>query len=209
MQAKRKTVESQSTGRRTFLIALVAFTCGAGATWLLMANRGGSASNTDSSHSQAASAVPASDSPPDFSHLPRPDAATQSANWHYDRQDWPKAIEQYQQAIALGRDNADVRTDLGNCYRFSGQPQKALEQYGIAQRQNPQHEQSLFNTAGLYSEVLRDTAKATATWRDYLRRFPNAAGAVHARQFIAEAEQRGGAQTDLLKKLISEDVPKP
>jgi hypothetical protein len=32
---------------------------------------------------------------------------------------------------------------------------------------------------------------------------------VHARQFIAEAEQRGGAQTDLLKKLITEDVPKP
>ena len=84
---------------------------------------------------------------------------------------------------------------------------KALEQYQIAQRQNPRHENSLFNTAGLYGEVLRDPAKAAETWREYLRRFPDAAGAARARQFLAESEQHVMDQTDAIKRLISEDAP--
>ena len=60
------------------------------------------------------------------------------------------------EAIAQGADTPDVRTDLGNCFRFLGQPQKALEQYAIAQKQNPQHENSLFNQISLYGDLLHD-----------------------------------------------------
>jgi tetratricopeptide (TPR) repeat protein len=55
-------------------------------------------------------------------------------NWNYDRRNWPHPIEHYEKAIALDMDNADVRTDLGSCYLLIRQPQKALEQYAIAQR---------------------------------------------------------------------------
>ena len=91
----------------------------------------------------------------------------------YDHQQWADAIREYQDAIAKGRDNADVRTDLGNAFRFSGQPEKALEQYTIAQRQNPQHENSLFNQIGLFMEVMHDPIRAIPVCEEFIRRFPN------------------------------------
>ena len=132
--------------------------------------------------------------PPDVSHLAPADAATTLANWNYDRQNWSHAIDHYQQAIALGRDNPDVRTDLGNCFRFLGQPQKALEQYETAQRQNPQHENSLFNQIGLFVEVLHDNERAKAAARAFITRFPQSPREASAKKLIGALE--GGTDNE-------------
>lgn len=116
--------------------------------------------------------------------------ALSQGNALYDARNWSRAALQYEQAIAGGLDNADVRTDLGNCYRFLDQPQKALAQYQRAQKENPQHEQSLFNQGGLYAFSLKDNAKAIAKWREYLERFPQGATVAEARQLIAQAQSR-------------------
>jgi tetratricopeptide (TPR) repeat protein len=109
-------------------------------------------------------------------------------NWYYDHERWTVAIAQYQKAIAGGLDSPDVRTDLGNCYRFAEQPQKALEQYRLAQKQNPQHEQSLFNQGGVYASELKQSDKAIAAWRKYLQVFPNGQSVAEARQLIAQMQ---------------------
>ncbi len=114
--------------------------------------------------------------------------ALSQGNTLYDARNWSRAALQYEQAIAGGLDNADVRTDLGNCYRFLDQAQKALAQYQRAQKENPQHEQSLFNQGGLYAFSLKDNAKAIAKWREYLERFPQGATVAEARQLIAQAQ---------------------
>jgi hypothetical protein len=49
---------------------------------------------------------------------------------------------------------------------------RALEQYQIAQTENPMHENSLFNQAGLYAEVLQDDQRALEIAREFLKRFP-------------------------------------
>ena len=100
--------------------------------------------------------------PPDVSQLPPADAARTLGNWNYDRQNWPHAIEHYEKAIARGADNPDVRTDLGNCFRFLGQPEKALEQYQIAQKENPLHENSL-SIRSAFSPTCCTTTNAPAT----------------------------------------------
>ena len=110
--------------------------------------------------------------PPDVSQLAPAEAARTLANWNYDRQEWTHAIEHYQEAIARGADNPDVRTDLGNCFRFLGQPEKALEQYEIAQKENPLHENSLFNQISLFADLLHDNDRAQAVARDFITRFP-------------------------------------
>lgn len=115
-------------------------------------------------------------------------AALTKGNWYYDHERWPLAIGNYRQAIAGGFDNADVRTDLGNCYRFSGAPQKALEEYRRAQKQNPQHEQSLFNQGGLYASSLNDLPGAINAWRAYLKKFPQGQSVSAARQLIVQAK---------------------
>lgn len=133
--------------------------------------------------------------------------ALSKGNTFYDGRNWSQAALQYEQAIAGGLDNADVRTDLGNAYRFLDQPQKALEQYQRAQKKNPQHEQSLFNQGGLYAFSLKDNARAIAKWREYLQRFPQGATVAEARQLIMQAQNGQLSQTDTSASASA--TPKP
>lgn len=116
-----------------------------------------------------------------LAHLPPPELTAGQApaqaertlgNFYYDHQNWPAAIRSYQAAIQQGSDDADIRTDLGNAYRFSQGPDDALVQYQLAQKMNSAHEFSLFNQGGLYLEDLHQPQKAITAWREYLRRFP-------------------------------------
>ena len=175
---------------------LGAFALGVGLTWLVM--RGDSASSTPviesflpQASSQAAglgSPAPlVTAGPPDVSLLPPAEAAQTLGNWNYDKQDWAHASEHYERSIALGMDNPDVRTDLGNCFRFLGQPQKALAEYQAAQKQNPQHENSLFNQISLYNDLLHDHAQAVTTAQEFIVRFPQSPQAATARQLSEKA----------------------
>lgn len=148
---------------------LLSAAVGAGITWLVMSQRPVTPERPVMQLKQNSVTAPA----PDVSGLSAADAAVARGNVAYDHQQWADAIREYQDAIAKGRDNADVRTDLGNAFRFSGQPDKALEQYAVAQRQNPQHENSLFNQIGLFMEVMHDPNRAIPVCEEFLRRFPN------------------------------------
>ena len=121
--------------------------------------------------------------------LTPPQSALMSGNWYFDHQNWPRAIESYQKAITGGIDNPNVRTDLGSSYRFMKQPKQAMEQYQIAQKQDPNHENSLFNQGGLYAFSLGQTAKGIEVWKTYLKKFPNGESAAAARQLLQQAEQ--------------------
>jgi len=130
-------------------------------------------------------------------HLPPPEltagqppaqAERTLGNFYYDHQNWPAAIRSYQAALKQGSDDADIRTDLGNAYRFSQRPDDALVQYQLAQKMNPAHEFSLFNQGGLFLEDLHQPQKAVTAWREYLRRFPTGQNVASAQQWLAQAE---------------------
>lgn len=176
----------------TPLLILAAFALGAGGMWVIMRTSAPGQSKRPALRSFAS--PPAAAEPPEVSQLSPADAARTLADWNYDRHNWPHAIEHYQEAIARGADNPDVRTDLGNCFRFTGQPEKALEQYEIAQTQNPQHENSLFNQAGLCAEVLHDNQRALSIAREFITRFPQSSQAESARQLISQLQKGTGNQ---------------
>lgn len=119
--------------------------------------------------------------------MPPAQAERTLGNFYYDHQNWTETVRRYESAIKQGSDDADIRTDLGNAYRFSGRPQDALAQYELAQRMNPQHEFSLFNQGGLFLQEFKNPAKAIEVWNAYLARFPNGVNAGVARQLIAQA----------------------
>lgn len=188
-RSKRTKPSPSLSGTHVPLLLLAAFLLGAGGTWLIM--RSPSSDSVSQAKAPMKNFLPsAATESPDVSRLTPPDAAKTLADWNYDRHNWAHAIEHYQQAIAAGADNPDVRTDLGNCFRFLGQAQKALEQYQLAQTQNPTHENSLFNQAGLYAEVLHDDQRALAAAREFLKRFPQSDRATDARELISKLEQR-------------------
>ena len=152
------------------LTVIVSAAMGAGLTWMFTSQRSSSPSRPTFSPSPPPTA--ASDSAPDVSGMPAGQAALVQANFAYDHQRWSDAIRNYQEAIGSGIDNADVHTDLGNAFRFSGRPEEALNQYTIAQRINPQHENSLFNQISLFIETLNQPARAVPICEEFIRRFP-------------------------------------
>jgi tetratricopeptide (TPR) repeat protein len=158
---------SQSLGSY-FLPMLLSAAVGSGVTWVIMSQRAPSAQRPPAFTSTENRPPSAGDT----SVASTADAAVIRGNLAYDHHQWADAIREYQDAIAKGRDNPDVRTDLGNAYRFSEQPEKALEQYAIAQRQNPQHENSLFNQIGLFMEVMHNPIRAIPVCEEFIKRFP-------------------------------------
>ena len=114
------------------------------------------------------------------------EAALTLGNWHYDHEQWNEATQNYRAAIAGGVDNPNIRTDLGNALRFSDHPTEALQQYQRAQKQDPTHEQSMFNQGALYAVSLKNPRKGIELWQAYLKRFPNGASAKQARELIAK-----------------------
>ena len=117
--------------------------------------------------------------------------ALNMGNWSYDAQNWPGAIAYYNEAIRRGIDNADIHTDLGNSYRFNGDNQISLEQYQIAQKENPKHENSLFNQGMVYV-VLGKPESALKVWHDYMDKFPHGQHLADARELIAEVKAHAG-----------------
>ena len=168
------------------LTVIVSAAMGAGITWMFTSQRPSPATRPTIS---ATSPAPMTDAIPDVSGMPAGQAALVQGNFAYDHQRWPEAIRLYQQAIGSGIDNADVHTDLGNALRFSGQPEEALNQYTVAQRINPQHENSLFNQISLFIETLNQPARAIPVCEEFMRRFPN------SDKLPAVREQLGRAKT--------------
>ena len=55
----------------------------------------------------------------------------QLANLYFDAERYDDAITWYTEALKLAPNDVNVRTDLGVCYYYLNQPDKALEQFEI------------------------------------------------------------------------------
>jgi tetratricopeptide (TPR) repeat protein len=187
--SKQAPAPSPVTSSRWFVFgvtALLGAIFGAGAAIMIVKPR-----------ATAPAALPAATNPDPAAHRPAPEltagqtpvqADRTLGNFYYDHGNWALAMRHYESAIRQGSDDADIRTDLGNVYRFAGRPDDALLQYTLAQRMNPNHEFSLFNQGGLYLEDLKQPAKAVEVWQEYLVRFPNGRSVAAARQLLAQVQ---------------------
>jgi len=202
----RNTVAAPPQASRASIVvlALLAGAVGASVTWSLLPARPTASSSTPPP------AATQADTPPNVANLPPAQAALLLGHWHYDHQRWPTAAEKYETALRLGIDNPDIRTDLGNCFRFLGQPEKAREQYETSRIHNPQHEKSLYNLATLYVQVFHDNAKARELLNEYLRHFPASEGAPRARQFLSEiTNSKLSPDADRLLRALATDPNLP
>jgi tetratricopeptide repeat protein len=209
---KREPGEKRSTFQilQLVFLGIIAFSTGGILVWLVLSNTAAPDSEAKFNPRNAGTGAPMDDQTsiipstgtstipehqfePDVSRLPPQMAAVTLGNWSFDHKVWSKAIEQYEKAISLGLDNPDIRTDLGSAYRFSGKINEALNQYEQAHRQNPQHENSLFNLASLYLQNLNQPAKATELLEDFKARFPQSGAMPRVNELIEQAKNQQGS----------------
>jgi Flp pilus assembly protein TadD len=97
------------------------------------------------------------------------DALVQLGAMYMDAAKFQQAAEYLQRAIAV-RDDANVRMDLGICYKQTAQPDKALAEFQRAATMAPDQWQPLFNEAIVLVELHRmDEARAVATKLQQMR----------------------------------------
>src|SRR5262249_12784488 len=70
---------------------------------------------------------------------------TQLANLYFDAERYDEAIKWYEQAIALSPQDPNLSTDLGVCYYYTNQPDKALTQFDHSLKIDPKHTKTLLN----------------------------------------------------------------
>ena len=205
IEAKKETNSPKGSGLLVAIVAAIALGLGVAGTMLWLGSR------------PQPSAVPVSSVPPvgveksadvglnmpglrmepkEQDHLP-PAKLTEGmsarqtaltlANWYYDHHNHPMAVKNFRRAIDLGVTHPNVRTDLGNALRLNGQPEEALKQYQLAQKEDPTNEPSLFNQGALYAASMNKPEKAIEVWRLYLKRFPKGQSAEAARSLIKKA----------------------
>jgi Flp pilus assembly protein TadD len=97
------------------------------------------------------------------------DALVQLGDMYMDAAKFPQAIDYLERAVAV-RDDANVRTDLGICYKQSGQPGSALAEFERAASLAPDQWQPLFNEAIVLIDLHRvDDARVVAAKLQQMR----------------------------------------
>jgi len=82
------------------------------------------------------------------------EALTQLGTMYMDAGKFPQAIEYFERTLSV-RDDAQVRTDLGICYRNNGDSEKSLVQFRRVVQTHPEQWQALFNEVIILGETRR------------------------------------------------------
>ena len=100
-------------------------------------------------------------------------AAVELANTYFDAERYDDAITWYEQGLSLDANNPDARTDLGICYYYTGQADKALAQFDMSLKINPRHTKTMLNQGIVLAFGKQDLAGAEAAWKQLIAIAPD------------------------------------
>jgi len=123
-----------------------------------------------------------------------PDLLARIGNYYYDAQQFPIAINYYQQSLKLQPSNADVRTDMGTAYWYAGDADTAIAEFKKSLSYQPNKPNTLFNLGVVEWQGKMDVDGAVATWQKLLDTNPNYEGKDKVLALIAQAKKHSGVQ---------------
>jgi tetratricopeptide (TPR) repeat protein len=95
------------------------------------------------------------------------------ANLYFDAEKYDDAIKWYTDAWKLNPNDVNVSTDLGVCYYYTNQPDKALEQFDKSLKLDPKHAKTLLNLGIVKAFGKQDLQGATEAWQQVLKIAPD------------------------------------
>jgi tetratricopeptide (TPR) repeat protein len=97
----------------------------------------------------------------------------QLGNLYFDAERYDDAIKWYSEAQALLPNDVNVSTDLGVCYYYTNQADKALTQFDRSLKIDPNHAKTLLNVGIVRAFGKQDLAGATEVWQKLIKLAPD------------------------------------
>jgi tetratricopeptide (TPR) repeat protein len=96
----------------------------------------------------------------------------QLGNLYFDAERYPEAIQWYGEAVKLAPDDVNISTDLGVCYYYTNQPDKALAQFEHSLKIDPNHAKTLLNVGIVRAFGKQDLEGAVQAWQQVMKLSP-------------------------------------
>ena len=123
-------------------------------------------------------------------------------NNYYDAQQYPTAINYYQQSLKLQPANTAVRTDMATAFWYAGDADTAISEFRKSLSYEPTKANTLFNLGIVQWQGKMDANAAVATWQKLLDANPNYEGKDKVLELIAEAKKHVGIKRGTAAKSL-------
>ena len=97
----------------------------------------------------------------------------QLGNIYFDAERYDEAISWYTEAVKLAPGDVNISTDLGVCYYYTNQPDKALAQLAHSLEVDPKHLKTLLNVGIVKAFGKQDLDGASQAWQQLLALAPD------------------------------------
>ena len=217
---------SQWTSVQAYTLAVICLLVGIAGGWFIRGSESGAAASVASYDATASSSTPATSAT--AAQTPTPAqmqkmADTQAAplieklkldptnaellqnigNVYYDAQQFPTAINYYQQALKVQPTNAGVRTDMATAYWYAGDADTAIAEFQKSLSYEPNKPNTLFNLGIVEWQGKMDINKAVATWQKLLNTNPNYEGKDKVLELMAQAKKHSSVKPGTPAKPLS------
>jgi tetratricopeptide (TPR) repeat protein len=105
-------------------------------------------------------------------------------NLYFDAERYEDAVRWYQEGLKLTPNDVNVSTDLGVCYYYINQPDKALEQFAHSLTIDPKHTKTLLNVGIVKAFGKQDLEGASKAWGQVLQIAPESPEAQAAKRAL-------------------------
>ena len=135
----------------------------------------------------------------------------QLGNMYFDAERYQDAIQWYEAALKLNPNDADVSTDLGVCFYYTNQADRAVLQMEESLRISPRHLKTMLNLGIVKAFGKQDLAGAAAMWEEVIRLAPDSQEGQAAKRSLAnlQAAHPGGSPVPPPGTPAASQTPKP
>jgi tetratricopeptide (TPR) repeat protein len=95
------------------------------------------------------------------------------ANLYFDAERYDEAIKWYEEALRLNPNDVNVSTDLGVCYYYINQPDRALAQFEKSLKIDSKHGKTLLNVGIVRAFGKQDLDGASQAWQQVIKLSPD------------------------------------
>jgi tetratricopeptide (TPR) repeat protein len=113
-------------------------------------------------------------------------------NVYYDAQQYPLAIDYYQQSLKIAPNDASVRTDMATAFWYTGNSDTAVAEFNRALSDEPNKPNALFNLGVVQWQGKMDVPGALASWKRLLDTNPNYEGRAKVAELMEQVKKHAG-----------------